>query len=71
MHQYFGAFNTSFGTIFQYATTTIKSNHISSLKKSVLFFNISGCNTFILLFSANIFTGVGVIIFFLPTGLSG
>jgi hypothetical protein len=48
MHQYLGASKTSLGTIFQYATTTIKSNHSSSLKKSVFSLNFSGCNTFIL-----------------------
>jgi hypothetical protein len=42
-----------------------------ALKNSVLFLSFSGCNTGMLFSSAKTLTAVGVIIFFLPIGLSG
>ncbi|MDP2396209.1 MAG: hypothetical protein Q8S84_08240 [bacterium] len=48
-----------------------KSRLSSSLKNSVLFLNLSGCNTFILCSFASCLIGVSSITLFLHTGLSG
>jgi hypothetical protein len=73
IHQCFGASRTSFGTIFQYATTIIKSNskEFKLSKNSKLFLNFSGCNKGILFSRAITFIAVGTRSFFLQIGLSG
>lgn len=67
---YFGIFKISFGKIMPKAITTKKSAFMS-FNFSINSREFFGCMTFNESFFAPSFTGEGVNVFFLPTGLSG